>query len=68
MDILGILLDERIDASPRVSFGDGVTLFCQGYLFVKFLLRTTTDKSATLGKRDMIAVAISPSNSSARSA
>ena len=48
------LLDELIDASPRVSFGDGVTLFCQGYLLVKFTLRTNTHKSATLGKHDMI--------------
>jgi hypothetical protein len=59
------LLDELIDASPRVSFGDGVTLFCQGYLLVKFTLRTTTHKSSALGKHDMIAVAISPSDSSA---
>jgi hypothetical protein len=45
MDMFGTLLDELIDASPRVSFGDRVTLFCQDYLLVKFPLRTTTDKS-----------------------
>jgi hypothetical protein len=52
MDMFGTLLDELIDASPRVSFGDGVTLFCQGYLLVKFRLRTNTHKSSALGKHD----------------
>jgi hypothetical protein len=31
-----------IDATPHVSVGDGVTLFSQRYLFVKFALRTNT--------------------------
>jgi hypothetical protein len=60
MDMFSTLLDELIGASPLVSFGDAVTLFCQGYLLVKFQLRTNTDKSATPGstlrKIDMIAV------------
>jgi hypothetical protein len=53
------LLDELIDASPRVSFGDGATLFRQGYLLVKFQLRTNTDnlaKPASMPRKiDMIA-------------